>query len=199
MTWPSTPINTTNLDNGADEPRLARADLKNMADAVNAMIDYGDPYDPASPVPIPIAVYTFNFTSASSTIAAGAKRVFQAGDGNMIELFDKIGLSVSGTQGVILPTGTYLLELNLQATADRAGRVQLTNQSGSGLFLSQNLIPVGSNYIAVSTVSSVCNAGTVHIAFENTDSTSGIYTILNGYGATVPDANVFVLKITKIA
>jgi hypothetical protein len=43
MTWPTTPINTSNLDNGADEPRLARVDIKNMADAVNAMIDYGDP------------------------------------------------------------------------------------------------------------------------------------------------------------
>jgi hypothetical protein len=70
MTWPTTPINTTNLDNGADEPRLARADIKNMADAVNAMIDYGDPYNPESPVPIPIAILTGFFNDFTYTVSS---------------------------------------------------------------------------------------------------------------------------------
>jgi hypothetical protein len=39
MTWPTTPISTNNLDAGSDEPRLARADLKQTVDQVNAMRD----------------------------------------------------------------------------------------------------------------------------------------------------------------
>ena len=37
MTWPTTPVSTTNLDAGSDEPRLARADLKSAVDNVNAI------------------------------------------------------------------------------------------------------------------------------------------------------------------
>lgn len=37
-TWPSGSVPTTNLDNGADSPASARADLKTMADKVNDMI-----------------------------------------------------------------------------------------------------------------------------------------------------------------
>jgi hypothetical protein len=41
MTWPNTAISTTYLDAGSDRPSLARADIKLMADAVNAMITEG--------------------------------------------------------------------------------------------------------------------------------------------------------------
>lgn len=37
MTWPTTPISTTHLDAGSDSPAQARADIKLMADAVNAI------------------------------------------------------------------------------------------------------------------------------------------------------------------
>lgn len=42
-TWPTTTVPTTNLDSGSDEPRLARADLKTMADVVNSLVNYGTP------------------------------------------------------------------------------------------------------------------------------------------------------------
>lgn len=41
MTWPNTAISTTYLDSGSDRPSQARADIKLMADAVNAMITDG--------------------------------------------------------------------------------------------------------------------------------------------------------------
>lgn len=37
MSWPITPVSTANLDAGSDEPRLARADLKQAVDNVNAI------------------------------------------------------------------------------------------------------------------------------------------------------------------
>lgn len=42
-TWPSTTISTTHLDAGSDRPSLARADLKQMADVVNELVNYGAP------------------------------------------------------------------------------------------------------------------------------------------------------------
>lgn len=38
MAWPSTPIDTTDMDAGTDSPASARIDLKSAVDAVNAMI-----------------------------------------------------------------------------------------------------------------------------------------------------------------
>lgn len=38
MTWPTVQIITTHLDQGADNPALARADIKLMADAVNGIM-----------------------------------------------------------------------------------------------------------------------------------------------------------------
>jgi hypothetical protein len=45
MTWPTTPIATTNLDQGLDNPALARADIKQMADAVNGILGAITPVD----------------------------------------------------------------------------------------------------------------------------------------------------------
>jgi hypothetical protein len=39
MTWPTTTISTANMDTGGDNPALARADIKQMADNVNAIKD----------------------------------------------------------------------------------------------------------------------------------------------------------------
>jgi hypothetical protein len=41
-TWPSTKAATTNLDSGSDKPSLARADIKQNVDNVNAIIDMFD-------------------------------------------------------------------------------------------------------------------------------------------------------------
>jgi len=38
MTWPTTPVNTADMDNGLDSPAAARAAIKDMADKVNDMI-----------------------------------------------------------------------------------------------------------------------------------------------------------------
>ncbi len=39
MTWPTTTVSTLNMDAGGDNPALARADIKQMADNVNAIKD----------------------------------------------------------------------------------------------------------------------------------------------------------------
>jgi hypothetical protein len=74
MTWPTTPIPTTNLDAGSDQPRLARADLKQMADAVN---DIQATFDINGASDGDIIVYnastsTWEMTDGAAYIAANA-------------------------------------------------------------------------------------------------------------------------------
>lgn len=45
MTWPTTPVSTTHLDEGSDNPAQARADLKQLADNVNDIVDTFDVVD----------------------------------------------------------------------------------------------------------------------------------------------------------
>ena len=43
MAWPTTPVSTTHLDEGSDNPALARADIKTAVDAVNNIAsEFGD-------------------------------------------------------------------------------------------------------------------------------------------------------------
>jgi len=44
MTWPTTPIGTTNIDAGADSPATARADLKSALDALNQIMAHVSTY-----------------------------------------------------------------------------------------------------------------------------------------------------------
>jgi hypothetical protein len=112
MTWPTTPINTTNLDNGADEPRLARADLKNMADAVNAMINYGDPYNPGSPVPLPTAAWTATLPQFSWNLSIG-QRITSLQLGGWTKVYDLIGTPSGLDDYINLAAGKYIIECNL--------------------------------------------------------------------------------------
>ena len=43
MTWPTSPVTTTNTDAGTDSPASARADIYALEQAVNLMIAYGAP------------------------------------------------------------------------------------------------------------------------------------------------------------
>jgi hypothetical protein len=98
MTWPTTPINTTNLDNGADEPRLARADLKNMADAVNAMIAQGGAVSSA-------------YVSYGKTITTTNSNVFAPISANpSIITAGATGITVS-SNNIVIPAGTWLFEV----------------------------------------------------------------------------------------
>jgi hypothetical protein len=107
MTWPTTPINTTNLDNGADEPRLARADLKNMADAVNDMIAQGGAATPAF-IKYGITITTTNGTTFApvletpNTLTAGGT-----------------GVTVS-TNNIVVPAGTWLFETSPSSVESRS-------------------------------------------------------------------------------
>ena len=203
MTWPTTPINTTNLDNGADEPRLARADIKNMADAVNAMIDYGDPYNPESPVPIPIAILTGFFNDSTYTVSSEETQTIS--NVYWYKKVDLIGLEVSVLDYVIIiPSGTFLFETNLSFQASQSGgNVLFSNISTGNIFFRQRIRDVGNAYYTVHSGSSIIEStGSLPLVLrlQNTnESNSNVFTVLNNGSDSGTDSDAFYIKITKIA
>lgn len=92
MTWPTTQIATTNLDAGSDQPKLARADLLDTVNAVNAMIAYGDPKTMAVIKP-EAPIYPGGYT-----------------EGTVTEIYDpSLMISLSANR-FTLSAGTYLVE-----------------------------------------------------------------------------------------
>lgn len=122
MAWPSsTKASTTNVDAGSDKPSLARADIKQNIDNVNAIIDT---FDIASPNNGDILQY--NSTSgawepveASST---GTQISFIQGDlpsslaigdndGSISLVYDNGLINVSGGNMTFASTGTYKIRV----------------------------------------------------------------------------------------
>ena len=123
MTWPnSTKAGTTNVDAGSDKPALARADIKQNIDNVNAIIDT---FDIASPSNGDILTYNSSNSAwepgepASSGgdfaifgIAIGEQNV----SGNtyrraLSEDFDPNGIiAVNSTYQLTLAAGNYIIE-----------------------------------------------------------------------------------------
>jgi hypothetical protein len=71
MTWPTTPVSTTHLDAATDNPADARADIKQMADNVNAITDT---FSITSPSTGDLLVYnnsTQKFENKAQTTALG--------------------------------------------------------------------------------------------------------------------------------
>ena len=68
MTWPTTPVSTVNLDAGTDEPRLARADLKQAVDDINAIAAEFGNVSAASATDDQILVKSGNAWIGSNTI-----------------------------------------------------------------------------------------------------------------------------------
>ena len=82
MAWPSgTKAGTTNVDAGSDRPALARADIKQNIDNVNAIIDEFDITSPSNG-----DILTYNSTSGAwepgaAGAGANAIAVFQVASG----------------------------------------------------------------------------------------------------------------------
>ena len=105
MTWPNTAISTTYLDAGSDRPSLARADIKLMADAVNAMITDGGGSE---------------FIQIGLTSSANAQRVGNPGDDGFYYYRSLLSISqdpdsivtlTDSNYRITLPAGNYLTSL----------------------------------------------------------------------------------------
>ena len=99
-TWPSTTISTANLDAGSDRPSLARADLKQMADVVNELVNYGAPSGGST-----IFIVGCDLTGASGVSDAELEWLRTSGSDN---LFYNVG-NYSQYRFTFSQSGTYLV------------------------------------------------------------------------------------------
>lgn len=124
MAWPSgTKAGTTNVDAGSDRPALARADIKQNIDNVNAIIDEFDIASPSNG-----DILTYNSTSGAwepgaAGAGANAIAVFQVASGEenvsgsiyrneLTEIYDPNGIfTLSGSYQFTLTAGSYWIEM----------------------------------------------------------------------------------------
>lgn len=148
MAWPSgTKASTANVDAGTDQPKLARADIKQNIDNVNSIIDT---FDIASPTNGDLLQY--NSTSgawepvASSSIGSNvdfALVEFNAADGPVSgntsrkptdEEFDPNGIvdiTSPGDYTFSLGAGNYIVEIATTREVDTEADITLYNETDS--------------------------------------------------------------------
>ena len=121
MTWPaSTKAGTTNIDAGSDKPALARPDIQQNIDNVNAIIDEFDIASPSNG-----DILTYNSTS-------GAWEPGAASTGTNVALITRTSLSEQNVSSNIYRLGYTESDPNGFVTAVDSFQIQLA--AGSYLF-----------------------------------------------------------------
>jgi hypothetical protein len=125
-TWPSgTKASTTNLDAGTDRPSLARPDIKQNVDNVNAIIDMFDITAPSDGEILKYNVSNTRFELASDADLNTTYTISAEADGANANL--RLTGSDSSTDDIQLVAGT-----NITLTVDSAGAVTIDAAGGSG-------------------------------------------------------------------
>lgn len=109
MAWPTTPASTANVDAGSDSPALARADIKQNIDNVNAIIDEFGEVDITSPVAGQALVYDGSNSRWINSGAAGTRAAYLTFAGSTMSISNdeySIVNSVSG-EDMNLDAGSY--------------------------------------------------------------------------------------------
>ena len=135
-TWPSTQASTANLDAGTDKPSLARADLKQNVDNVNAIIDYF--YIPSTPSNNQILKYNttnsrFELASDTDTGITDVVQDTTPQLGGNLDVNGQSIVSVSNGNITITPNGTGSIVLDGQNWPQADGTAdQVLKTNGSG-------------------------------------------------------------------
>ena len=172
MTWPNTTkASTLNVDNGADKPSLARADIKQNIDNVNSIIDT---FDIASPTNGDILAYN----STSGAWEPGAS----SGGGNSETAFCRI----IDSQGESVTSSIYRRYVALYEdvswitqTGTTSGGI--TVRGGNSSSYAQMTLDAGTYIFQIITGFDKCSDGEVPTNIYNESDTSNIIK-LGGYG-----------------
>ena len=125
-TWPSgTKASTANLDAGTDRPSLARPDIKQNVDNVNAIIDMFDITTPSNGQILKYNLSNTRFELASDADLNTTYSISAEADGANANL--RLTGSDASTDDIQLVAGT-----NITLTVDSAGAVTIDAAGGSG-------------------------------------------------------------------
>lgn len=154
MAWPTTPATTTHLDAGTDDPNLARPQIKQNVENVNAIIDEFGDVAITSPADGQVLAYNLSNTrwenaDASGGGGGGESVVYLGFDGTrdtdggsfgyykFTELLDSDNLAtITGDGELNLATGTYIVDCSIMvdtaANYESNPRWRLRTGVGSG-------------------------------------------------------------------
>ena len=109
MAWPTTPASTANVDNGSDNPGLARADIKQNIDNVNAIIDEFGEVAITTPANGEALVYDGSNSRWINSGAAGTRAAYLTFSANTMSISNDEYSIVNSVSGVDmnLAAGTY--------------------------------------------------------------------------------------------
>lgn len=111
MAWPTTPISTVNLDADSDSISAARADLKLAVDAINDLIDFGEPSGGGGGVTSIIAGTGISVNQSTGDVTITATGSGSGSIGRVAQSF-ATGTAGSGTtetisNSVLIPANTF--------------------------------------------------------------------------------------------
>ncbi len=178
-TWPSgSKAGTTNLDAGTDSPRLARPDIKQNVDNVNAIIDMFNIDSPSANQVLKYNNSNARFELGSDTGSNGIKIV--GDDSATITIADAGTLYVQGGTNITTATNSdgsltingpvltsYLTASSSATLTNKAGNIsQWTNDSG---YITSDLSFIGSTITAPSNADfTLTTSGTGTIDLDDT-------------------------------
>lgn len=187
-TWPTSPASTANLDAGSDRPSLARADLKDNVDNVNAIIDMFN--ITASPSNNSILKYSTStsqfeltadadvnttYTISAETVSGGANLRLTGSDASTddVKIASGTGITVSRTDANTITIASGVTDTNttysISAVTDGAdANIRLT---GSDASTDDIQLIAGTNITLA-----VTSAGAIQI---NNSASSGLTDIVN--------------------
>jgi hypothetical protein len=174
MAWPSgTKAATTNVDAGTDQPKLARADIKQNIDNVNSIIDE---LNIASPSDGDLMQYSSSSERwepvASSSVGGSTTEIAFA------RIINSVGENVSGN---IYRRYVALYEDVDWITQTGAMSTGIASRGGNGSSFSQMTLDAGTYVFQIMTTSNAANDGeTTHLIYNETDS-ENINTSFGGY------------------
>ena len=183
MTWPTTKAGTTNIDAGSDKPALARPDIKQNIDNVNAIIDE---FDIASPSNGDILTYNSSSgawepgaSSAGTSIALITRNNYVVNEENVssniyrlryTELDPNSFVTAVDSFQIQLAAGSYMFDCFQSETDQTATTLKIYDETNTTDLLNIGYNEIGSTgegYRQGKTIQTF--AGTTNISFRVDD------------------------------
>jgi len=132
MAWPTTKGNNAHLDASTDDPNLARPELKQNMDNVNAIIDYF----PSGLVPVGNQIVVLEMTGSGGSSATDFNDIAEHSDLGSL-------CAITSNDRFTLANGTYIMEHETIFLDPDSGTIKFENITSGSTLATSNPIEIG--------------------------------------------------------
>ena len=187
MAWPTTKATTTHLDDGTDNPNLARPEIKQNIDNVNDIIDFF----PSGIIPVgnQIVILELGNDAPNPIVGSGTEynTITEHYDGGNLCTISSVGLG----SVFVLASGTYLMNCNAVYHNSDTQTVNVLNVTGATTIASGRLNEIG-------TTGDTMQSGIDNTVFTS-NGTDNLAIQFWGSGGATNIREGFKIRFTKIA